>query len=158
MTAGLITFYFNGKILDAAQPKDNPNATRTLWYNDIGVFKNALPTFYLAISYLNWKGIFSQGKWGWGLHQQSIDQHNAVKYIPTARVKDAMDRIPYSTSLCLLLVTMGWVNVLDRILFTSYDNQSPLVDMMYVNSIVFSVFLMQQFLFWNLVKTPNHQP
>lgn len=40
MTAGLITFYFNGKILDAAQARDNPNATRTLWYNDIGVFKN----------------------------------------------------------------------------------------------------------------------
>lgn len=165
MSAGLIAFFYNGKILDAAIARENP--ANTLWFNDVGVFKNALPTFYLAISYLNWKGIFPKGNWGWGLHQKNnndrdqwvdrgcvrgLCKEQLDNYTPIAKVEDIEYRIPYLTTFMLLASTLAWVNTIDRTLFTSYDNQPSRVDMMYVNAVVFSIFLVQNFLFWFLIK------
>ncbi len=87
----------------------------------------------------------------WGLHQKINNKYRSI-----AKVEDTGRHIAYLTTFKLLASTMVWVNMIDRTLFTSYDNQPSRVDMKYVNTVVFSIFLVHQFLFWFLIKPHDY--
>lgn len=156
MSAGLIAFHFNGKVLDAHFARDSAlNQTKWL-FNDLGIIRIGCLIMYCVLSHRNWNYMMPKNSMVYAIHKVSTDENNNERYERFATFHHKGLAISGKTTVQLLAFTTVWVYATDRLLFTSYDNASTLVDMRYVNLVVFSMFLFQQLGFWTLTKKCNY--